>query len=102
MIYILIPSFHDPARLNRCLKALTEKTGPAPDWKALINFETNPHGFTKTANRLLKTAMDDPDTTGVVIMNDDTEMQTQFWLAKMMDYTIANPAGGSRTLAAYP
>lgn len=97
MIYILVPTFGQLERLNKCIKALEEKTF-SDNVRLLISYENwnlgKPRGFTITANELIRSALTDESCSEIVMVNSDTEILTDRWLDKIYDYTKYRPDVG--------
>lgn len=97
MIYILIPAFGQLERLDKCIRALEEKTF-SDNVRLLISYENwnlgKPRGFTITANELIMSALADKSCSEIVMVNSDTEISTDRWLDKIHEYTKDLPDVG--------
>lgn len=97
MIYILIPAFGQLERLNKCIKALEERTF-SDNVRLLISYENwnlgKPRGFTLTANELIRSALVDDNCSEIVMVNSDAEISTDRWLEKIHEYAKDRPDVG--------
>ncbi len=96
MIYALIPAYDHWDKVTKCVRALNERAH-YENLRTLVYYQHDhgaPAGFTKATNKLFQYAIVDRELDGVFIINDDTEVVTDNWVLKTLDFVRSDPAIG--------
>lgn len=97
-IYVIVPAYNSPERVQKLLTSLQETMDTTPRAKVLVSYEdphfSGPLGFTENVNDLLGKVMADPEVEHIFLSGDDVQMLTKGWMNKMLAYATQHPDVG--------